>query len=111
MNATLPSIQSCSEKSVSASCFCQKVNAEHDWSNGSQGVQRIHCLGWEADTGLQWAALLAGLRAAGKSMPIKDSMIAASALTHNLTVVTRNTADFKKAAVPVLDPFAAKFTS
>ena len=27
------------------------------------GVHRIHCLPWDADTGLQWAALLAKLRA------------------------------------------------
>lgn len=41
------------------------------------GVQRLHCLPWEADTGLRWAALLARLRASGRAMPIKDSLIAA----------------------------------
>ena len=71
------------------------------------GVGRLHCVTWEAATGLRWAALLASLRSAGQAMPIKDSLIAASALTHDLTVVTRNVADFSKAKVRVVDPFDA----
>jgi toxin FitB len=39
-------------------------------------------------------------------MPIKDSLIAATALVHGLTVVTRNDRDFVKAGVKVFDPFA-----
>jgi predicted nucleic acid-binding protein len=70
------------------------------------GVQRLHCLPWEAQTGLRWAQLLASLRAAGRAMPIKDSLIAATALVHDLTVVTRNRADFEKARVSIVDPFA-----
>lgn len=69
------------------------------------GVGRIECLSWDADVGLRWAELLARLRAAGRAMPIKDSLIATTALVHGLTVVTRNTADFAKAGVKVLDPF------
>jgi hypothetical protein len=71
-----------------------------------EGVRRINCLPWEAATGLRWARLLADLRRAGQAMPIKDSLIAATALCHRLTVATRNTHDFKKAGVKVVDPFA-----
>jgi len=39
-------------------------------------------------------------------MPIKDSLIAATALTHDLAVVTRNRSDFEKAGVRIIDPFA-----
>jgi toxin FitB len=70
------------------------------------GVKRIHCLPWEAACGLRWAKLLADLRTAGQAMPIKDSLIAATALVHGLTVATRNIRDFGKAGVKVVDPFA-----
>ena len=70
------------------------------------GVQRLHCLPWEAETGLRWAKLLARLRASGRAMPIKDSLIAATALVHELVIATRNRADFEKAGVKLVDPFA-----
>ena len=69
------------------------------------GVARLHCLPWDAETGLRWAGLLADLRASGLAMPIKDSMIAATALAHRLVVATRNRTDFEKAGVPIVDPF------
>ncbi len=37
---------------------------------------------------------------------IEDAMIAATAIVHNLTVVTRNVRDFKPLGVKSLDPFA-----
>lgn len=70
------------------------------------GVQRLQCLPWEAETGLRWAELLARLRASGRAMPIKDSLIAATALVHGLLVATRNRTDFEKAGVKVVDRFA-----
>ena len=71
------------------------------------GVQRLECVPWDADTGLRWAELLAALRKTGRAMPIKDSLIAATALTHGLTVATRNRSDFEKAGVRIVDPFHA----
>jgi toxin FitB len=71
------------------------------------GVGRLHCLPWDARTGLRWAQLLADLRARGRAMPIKDSLIAATALVHGLVVVTHDMADFTNAGVRLLNPFAA----
>jgi len=62
-------------------------------------------LPWDADTGLKWAELLARLRTSGKAVPIKDSLIAATAAVHGLAVATRNRADFVNAGVPIVDPF------
>lgn len=70
------------------------------------GAGRLNCLPWDADTGLKWAELLARLRVTGRAMPIKDSLIAATALAHDLAVATRNRADFTNAGVRIVDPFA-----
>ena len=70
-----------------------------------EGVRKLQCLPWEAETGLRWAELLARLRASGRAMPVKDSLIAATALANRLTVATRNVVDFEKAGCPVIDPF------
>jgi toxin FitB len=70
------------------------------------GVERIHCLAWEAATGLRWAHLLAELRTSGQTMPIKNSLIAATALVHGLPVATRNRRDFEKAGIDIVDPFS-----
>jgi len=70
------------------------------------GIQRLVCLSWEAETGLRWGKLLADLRASGNPMPIKDSLIATTALVHDLIVATRNGADFEKAGVEIVAPFA-----
>jgi hypothetical protein len=81
----------------------RKRIALEDWFDA--GVGRIHCLPWDADTGLKWAELLARIRATGKAMPIKDSLIAATAVVHGLAVATRNRADFMNAGVRIVDPF------
>jgi toxin FitB len=65
----------------------------------------IDCLAWDASISRRWAQLVANLRKKGQTLPVLDSMIAATALTHGLTVATHNVRDFQKAGVPVVDPF------
>jgi predicted nucleic acid-binding protein len=72
------------------------------WFDGV--VRRIHCLPWDGATGLRWAELLADLRARGRAMPIKDSLIAATALVHDLPLATFNGKDFQAAGVRLADP-------
>ena len=81
----------------------RKRTALEHWFNA--GIGRLHCLPWDADTSLKWAELLARLRRTGKAMPIKDSLIAATAAVHGLAVATRNRADFVNAGVRIADPF------
>jgi len=81
----------------------RKRTALERWFDAGAG--RLQCLPWDADTGLKWAELLARLRTAGKAMPVKDSLIAATAAIHNLAIATRNRADFVNAGVRVVDPF------
>lgn len=71
-----------------------------------EGVQRLQCIPWDASTGLRWAELLATLRAQGRAMPIKDSLIAATALAHDMAVATLNRRDFDAAGVSIVDPLS-----
>jgi predicted nucleic acid-binding protein len=44
----------------------------------------------------RWAKLVADLRVAGQAMSIKDSLIAATLLVHDLTMVTRKLDTLKR---------------
>ena len=52
----------------------------------------------------EWARLMDGR----PDQLLEDAMLAATARVHRLTVVTRNTRDFKLFDVPVFDPFRGK---
>lgn len=73
-------------------------------------VRRIDCVPVDADTGLRWAELLAALRRRGRAMPVKDSLIAATALVHGLVVATRNRRDFEPTEVEIVNPFTWRAT-
>ena len=49
--------------------------------------------------------ILNEIRDSGFTVGIKDTMIAASARYHGLTVATRNVADFVHCGVEVINPF------
>lgn len=40
--------------------------------------------------------------------PVRDGLIAGSALVHGMTIVTRNVADFEPTGVPVLNPWSKR---
>lgn len=68
-------------------------------------TQTIECLPWDAAISRRWARLVVDLRRKGKTMPLLDGMIAATALERDLTIATRNTRDFRMAGLRVFDPF------
>ena len=71
------------------------------------GIQRMRILDFDTAAAAHWARLLAKLKKRGQAMPLKDSLIAATALAHGLTVATRNANDFHNAGVMVENPFDA----
>ena len=52
-----------------------------------------------------WGRLRAARRAAGRPLALADGLIAATALHHNLTLMTRNTRDFDLTGVKLLNPW------
>ncbi len=66
-----------------------------------QVAAAYNVLAMDAATFRQWAKLMHRQ----SDTVYEDAMIAASALVHELTVVTRNVRDFKRFNVPLLNPF------
>lgn len=54
---------------------------------------------------IAWGNLQAEAEKKGRRLPTLDSLIAATAITHQLTVVTRNTTDMTAAGVKIFDPW------
>ena|SRR5450432_3445912 len=55
----------------------------------------------------RWGLLVSEAKRKGTSLAVIDGLLAATAIHHNLTVVSRNVVDFKDAPVQVLNPWEA----
>jgi len=53
----------------------------------------------------RWGTLSAIAAAKGKVVPVVDGLLAATALHHNLTLVTRNSSDVSGTGVPTVNPW------
>jgi predicted nucleic acid-binding protein len=56
----------------------------------------------------RWASLLAKGARAGRPVPTVDSLIAATALAYDLTIVTRNVRDFQGIGASTLNPWDSR---
>ena len=68
------------------------------------GIRYLQMLDFDATTSENWAQLLADLRKQGRAMPVKDSLIAATARQFQLPIATRNAKDCAFAGVNVVNP-------
>lgn len=55
--------------------------------------------------GARWASLVAQGARTGRPLPTVDSLIAATALAYDLTIVTRNTRDFEGSGATIINPW------
>ena len=76
---------------------------DHDLGERFEG--RI--IGVDRSIAETWASLVAKGRRRGKTPPVLDAFLAATALVHGMTLVTRNIQDMADLEVPVLDPWRA----
>lgn len=59
----------------------------------------------DAATADLWGRLQAQAESKGRPLPTLDSLLAASALSHGLIIVTRNTGDFSATGVELVNPW------
>jgi len=64
-------------------------------------------LGIESTTMLLWGELVGRLEQQGRSLPLMDSLIAAIALQHSLSLVTRNESDFAGTGLEIVNPWVS----
>jgi toxin FitB len=62
-------------------------------------------LRFDTRVALIWGKLRADLARSGTLMQAEDTYVAAVALRHQLTIATRNSRDFERAGVRILNPF------
>lgn len=65
-------------------------------------------LDFDTEAAFTWGALSASMETAGKPLPVLHAMIAACALRHGCTLVTRNEGDYLRTGVPLLNPWNTK---
>jgi predicted nucleic acid-binding protein len=59
----------------------------------------------DLNTVLYWGKLQGNAEREGEKLPVMDSLIAATASTHRLTVVTRNVRDMERCGAKVCNPW------
>ena len=74
-----------------------------EWQDDLQISFAARLLPVTKSIGDRWAVLSAQVQRRGTPLAIMDGLIAATALEHDLTVVTRNVKDFAGLGVPILN--------
>ena len=76
------------------------------WLQALCDCMKGRVLSFNTSTAHVWGQLKAQWDRAGIAIPSLDSQLAATARRHELILVTRNTSDFGKTGVKLLNPFA-----
>ena len=78
----------------------------HEWlTNVVRPMFEQRVLEVTEDVLLKWRLLVEDGRKIGHTFSQPDLFIAATALHHRMTIVSRNTADFEKARAPIVNPW------
>lgn len=84
----------------------RKRTALEVWFASLQDTYFDRILSIDMDIARTWGELAAHVRRSGKTLASPDGLIAATALRHGMTIMTRNTRDFVSSGVPLIDPWS-----
>ncbi len=78
----------------------------HDWLKDDLLIRfQGKILALDVDALLEWGTMTARIESNGQKMPAIDSLIAATVLANEMTLVTRNVSDFDATGVKIVNPW------
>lgn len=84
----------------------QRRTELHEWlGNTVRPMFEQRVLPISEDVMFRWRLLVEGGRKAGHTYSQPDLIIAATGLHHGMTIVTRDTGDYERTGVPLLNPW------
>ena len=84
----------------------KKKDRLHKWVNSDLCIRfKNRILDLDLEVSTKWGQIQGKAEQVGKPMPIIDGLIAATALSHDLIVVTRNTEDMEQSGVTLINPW------
>ncbi len=76
-----------------------------EWMSGLMTQFADRLLSVDVETVRLWGVITVNAREQGIQLPVSDGLIAATALRHELTLMTRNVKHFDLTGVPTIDPW------
>ena len=76
-----------------------------DWIAGLEKRFTGRIIDINLDVAENWGHIQSELEKKGQALPIIDSLIACTGITHSMIVVTRNTKDMERSGVELINPF------
>ena len=84
----------------------QRKEKLHNWVENDLKERFLNkIIGIDMQVAIIWGKIQGMTERIGKPMQAIDSLIAATGITHHLTVVTRNTSDMKESGVVLFNPW------
>lgn len=84
----------------------RRKNELHEWFNDELLMQYDgKILSLDTRILMTWGTLIARLESDGYTMPAIDSLIAATAITYELVLITRNAGDFERSGIEIINPW------
>lgn len=93
------------EKGVALLSSGRRRTALRTWLATLASTYASRVLPVDAAVAVAWGRLCAAAERDGRHVSVVDGLIAATAIHHGLTVVTRNTKDFAPTGASLLDPW------
>ena len=92
-------------KGISKLVASRRKSEFQNWLEGVVERFESRILVFDVSTSFVWGKLKSGLEAKGRNIPVIDSLMAATALEYDLTVVTRNESDYTATGVSLINPW------